>query len=83
MRRKIKITCDPSGLTVDPCDDDHSDIATCLEAHFYLGSVRITEVEEGVTDMVTQGFQILSGKVSVSFTAWGQKKPIGLLIKSS
>ena len=54
-----------------------------LKAHFYLGSVRITEIEKGVTDMITQGFQILSGKVSVSFIAWGQKKSIGLLIKSS
>ena len=54
-----------------------------LKAHIYLGSVRITEIEKGVTDVITQGLQILSGKMSVSFIAWGQKKSIGLLTKSS
>lgn len=54
-----------------------------LKAHFTLVR-QITEIEKGVTDVITQGLQILSGKMSVSFLPGDKKKKsIGLLTKSS
>lgn len=52
MRRKIKITCHPTGLTLDRVTVIPVTSPPVLKAHFYLGSVRITEIEKGVTDVI-------------------------------